>query len=219
MSNSDNVKSIALMFNILAEIFYRNPDEEFKNTLSELDISIFITNKTNLQDLALLKIDEIKQLASQLPLLALKQDFNALFVRPKGKLAYPWGSVYLNKQNRLFDHTTLAFMDFCKLQDLNFNLEHNEPTDHFSLMLVALVHCLELDSVSGLASSQGEEGTSRTEVLLSQHLLPWSERFLTLVIDNDNSGLYSAAAQLSKLLLADLTAELSITVVEVELYK
>ncbi|MDO6611012.1 molecular chaperone TorD family protein [Shewanella sp. 1_MG-2023] len=226
MTNADNVKSKALMFNLLAEIFYRNPDEDLKETISELDTSLFITNRTSSQGPVLILLNEIKRLATEQPLVELKQDFNGLFIRPKGKFAYPWGSVYLNKQNRLFDLTTLAFMEFCKKYQLNFTLEQNEPVDHFSLMLVALIHCMELDdaeehtSLNDFNESLCEHPeANRTATLLKMHLLPWSGRFLELVNEHSTSGLYRAAATLSQLLLDDLKQDYKITVEPVQLYK
>ncbi|WP_285165059.1 TorD/DmsD family molecular chaperone [Shewanella goraebulensis] len=226
MTNADNVKSMALMFNLLAEIFYRNPDEDLKKTFSELDTSLFITNGTNLQDPASKLLNDIKIHATKHSLAELKQDFNMLFIRPKGKLAYPWGSVYLNKQNRLFDLTTLAFMEFCKKYQLNFTLSQNEPVDHFSLMLVALIHCMELDeaeensSINDFNESLCEHPeTDRAATLLQRHLLPWCGRFLTLVNEHSQTGFYSAAAQLSELLLAQLQHDYQLTIKPVELYK
>ncbi|WP_153913268.1 TorD/DmsD family molecular chaperone [Shewanella sp. TC10] len=226
MTNADNVKSMALMFNLLAEIFYRNPDEELKQTISELDNSLFVTNGTNLQDPVLNLLNDIKQLAIVTPLVDLKQDFNMLFLRPKGKLAYPWGSVYLNKQNRLFDLTTLAFMEFCKKYQLNFTLSQNEPVDHFSLMLVALIHCMELDeaeentSLNDFNESLCEHPeTDRAATLLKLHLLPWSGRFLSLVVENSESKFYGAAAQLSQILLEQLKQDYQISLEPVVLYK
>ncbi|MCL1065528.1 molecular chaperone TorD family protein [Shewanella olleyana] len=226
MTNADNVKSKALMFNLIAEIFYRYPDEELKKTISELDTSLFITNNTNLQDPVLILLKDIKQLAIETPLVDLKQDFNMLFLRPKGKLAYPWGSVYLNKQNRLFDLTTLAFMEFCKKYQLNFTLAQNEPVDHFSLMLVALIHCMELDEAEDNSSLNDfneslceHPETDRAATLLKLHLLPWSGRFLSLVVENSESKFYGATAQLSQILLEQLEQDYQISVEPVVLYK
>ncbi|MCL1045987.1 molecular chaperone TorD family protein [Shewanella electrodiphila] len=226
MTNADNVKSKALMFNLLAEIFYRIPDEDLKETISELNTSLFITNRNNSQERAFILLGEIKRLAIEQPLVELKQDFNRLFIQPKGKTAYPWGSVYLNKQNRLFDLTTVAFMEFCKTHQLNFTLEKNEPVDHFSLMLVALIHCMELDEAEDNSSLNDfneslceHPEANRTATLLKMHLLPWSGRFLELVNEHSTSGLYRAAAKLSQLLLDELKHEYKITLEPVELYK
>ena len=226
MNNADNVKSMALMFNLLAEIFYRNPDDDFKKMISELDTSLFDANGTKTQEPILNLLNDIKGFANELPLDELNHDFNMLFVRPKGKLAYPWGSVYLNKQNRLFDLTTLAFMEFCKKYQLNFKLSQQEPVDHFSLMLVALIHCMELDeaeentSINEFNESLCEHPEAfRAKIMLEEHLLPWSGRFLSLVVENSQSGFYGAAAQLSQLLLEQLECDYQLSIEPVELYK
>ncbi|WP_144208364.1 TorD/DmsD family molecular chaperone [Shewanella donghaensis] len=210
MNNEEYVKSIAGMFNFLAEIFYQNPTEELKDTISTLEIPLFVTKDANFNKLVFNHISELKTLAQQLPVLALKQDFNILFVRPKGKKAYPWGSVYLNNQNRLFDQSTLDFMDFCQSNNLNFNLTQHEPTDHFALMLVALVYCLELDL---------QEQQNRTKQLLEQHLLTWSDRFLCLVAEHSESRFYGASAELCMLLLEDIKQANNIELKPVELFK
>ncbi|QLE85396.1 hypothetical protein FLM48_10075 [Shewanella sp. Scap07] len=215
MNTDKNTVPSALLLNMLAEIFYRPADQSLLNTL--VRTHKFITdNKYSLNNDQLQQLIDLVNTTEDYSLKELNTDFNNLFTRPKGKLAYPWGSVYLNVHNRLFDETTLSFMDFCKKHQLNFNLKQNEPLDHFSLMLVALVHCLELDE-SSLANEEITEPC--TAVLLQQHLLPWSDRFLELVINHSQTEFYKKSAKLAANLLAQLTQQHQIELEPARLYK
>ncbi|MDO6678915.1 molecular chaperone [Shewanella sp. 4_MG-2023] len=210
MNNDEYVKNMAGMFNFLAEVFYQKPTDELKETISTLELPLFITKENNIDNHFRDKLEALKKLSQTLVLDDIKQDYNALFIRPKGKLAYPWGSVYLSNNNRLFDQSTLLFMDFCKKNHLNFNLPQHQPMDHFGLMLVALVYCLELDL---------QDGQQRVKELLEQHLLSWSDRFLSLVIEHSTSHFYGVSAQLCQLLLTELTLSKELELKPVTLYK
>lgn len=203
----NNDKGTTGIINVIAECFYCKPTEALKYKVSNIDMSLL---HCDIEDDVHSKMSEVKRLAEDVSVVDLKDDFNALFERSKNRLAYPWGSIYLTRNNRLFDQSTLAFMDFCKKSHLHFKLEQNEPIDHFSLMLSALVLCLEQDL-------QEQKGTVKE--LLQQHLLSWSDRFLALVSEHCQSGFYAAVADLCQCLLTDLAYRYHINIEPAVLYK
>ncbi|GAA5186831.1 TorD/DmsD family molecular chaperone [Ferrimonas gelatinilytica] len=138
---------------------------------------------------------------------AIERDYYQLFVGPGGMAAYPWGSVYTDKENLVFGDTTLAWQQFCQQQGLTFELDHNEPQDHIGLILAVLSQLFE----------QGDETAIMT--LLSDHLLPWSHRFTEAVTTQAHTGFYRGFGQLTALLLADWQQRLEVTPAPLTLYR
>ncbi|WP_137221676.1 molecular chaperone [Shewanella sp. MEBiC00475] len=208
--NDTYINSMAKAFDVLANIFYKCIDEDLVTSLLSLDSDFFLIDDLSLNEQVKEKVLKIKLLATNSSLSLLKKDFNALFINPKGKLAYPWGSVYLSNDNRLFGESTFAFANFCKNNNILLNLPKNEPLDHFGVMLVVVVHCLE----SELCNND-----NLTKNLLEQHILIWSDRFLSLVIEHSSSGLYRTAAELCLLLLNNLKQQYHINIIPISLFK
>ncbi|MEA9392116.1 molecular chaperone [Acerihabitans sp. TG2] len=118
--------------------------------------------------------------------------FSVLFEGQGEMSAPPWGSVYLDQKNLLMGDSLARYRTFLRQQGLSFSGQHNEPEDQFGLMLLALAWLLEQDN-NGAA-----------KVLLEQHLLPWSGRYLTLLAANTVSDFYARLARIADIWLQDL---------------
>ncbi|GAA4891653.1 TorD/DmsD family molecular chaperone [Ferrimonas pelagia] len=151
--------------------------------------------------------EQLQRGVTYVPFEQLKQDHYDLLLAPKGRKAYPWGSVYTSRENRLFAESSVAYQAFCKQHQIQFELSEAQPLDHFGLMLGATAHLL---------LQQQDEAVSE---LLGVHLLPWSGRFLQCMNDSAQTELYQQLALLAESTLDGLSQALSVTVVPVPLYK
>ncbi len=124
----------------------------------------------------------------------IEKDYYSLFIGPGGMKAYPWGSVYTDRDNLVCGETSRQFKHFCNARDIQFSTTHSEPEDHIGLVIGVLSRLFEQASRTGEVRDVAE--------LLGDHLLPWSHRVIEQVRDNAVTGFYSGFARLLQDLLA-----------------
>lgn len=94
------------------------------------------------------------------------QAWQRLFVGPWALPSPPWGSVWLDRESVLFGDSTLALRQWMREKGIQFEMQQNEPEDHFGSLLL-------------MAAWLAENGRqTECEELLAWHLFPWSTRFL-----------------------------------------
>ncbi len=189
---------------VLHNLFYQKPTPAF---LAELADSGLLAQWPDFGQDPDTALTEIRHSLEQDSFDTIERDYYQLFVGPGGMSAYPWGSVYTDKENLVFGDTTQAWLDFCQQQGLTFELAHNEPQDHIGLILAVLAQLFE----------RGDEAAIRA--LLSDHLLPWSHRFLDAVATEARTGFYRGFSRLTALLLADWQRRLDVTPASLTLYR
>ena len=123
-----------------------------------------------------------------------------LFIGPYALPAPPWGSVWLDRESVLFGDSTLALRQWMRENQIAFEMQQNEPEDHFGTLLL-LRGSLRTDA-------------RRRDQLLAWHLLPWSTRFLSVFVENAGRPFYTALGKLAQLTLADWQSTLLIPVAE-----
>ncbi|EOY4470009.1 Tat proofreading chaperone DmsD [Enterobacter hormaechei] len=121
--------------------------------------------------------------------------------------APPWGSVWLDRESVLFGDSTLALRQWMRENYIAFEMQQNEPEDHFGTLLML---------AAWLAANDRE--TERDQ-LLAWHLLPWSTRFLSVFVENAAHPFYTALGKLAQLTLAEWQSTLLIPIVEKTLYR
>lgn len=137
----------------------------------------------------------------------LMHDYSMLFEGVGMMPAPPWGSVYLDRENLLMGDSTLDYRQFLAQQGMATNTDNPEPEDQFGLMLMAFAYLLESDK------------TTAAQQLLSEHLLPWAERYLSLVQSSDTEHVfYPQLAEMTWLYLQTLQQQLNLPVEAKELY-
>lgn len=110
-----------------------------------------------------------------------------------------WGSVYLDEENLLLGESTAALENFLRASGLVSLLEHREPLDHMGYILSALAVFLErLDPEN--------PDWSEIRILLGEHLLPWSWRFLKLQSQYAKTSFYRCLGILAGEFLSSLAA-------------
>ena len=103
-----------------------------------------------------------------------------LFIGPYALPAPPWGSVWLDRESVLFGDSTLALRQWMRENQIAFEMQQNEPEDHFGTLLL----------LAAWLTENGRE-TERDQ-LLAWHLLPWSTRFLSVFVENAGHPFYTA---------------------------
>ncbi|HCR0942395.1 TPA: Tat proofreading chaperone DmsD, partial [Enterobacter hormaechei] len=128
-------------------------------------------------------------------------------IGPYALPAPPWGSVWLDRESVLFGDSTLALRQWMRENHIAFEMQQNEPEDHFGTLLM-------------LAAWLAENGReTERDQLLAWHLLPWSMRFLSVFVENAAHPFYTALGKLAQLTLAEWQSTLLIPIAEKTLYR
>ncbi|AWH88332.1 TorD/DmsD family molecular chaperone [Limnobaculum parvum] len=137
----------------------------------------------------------------------LMYDYSMLFEGVGMMPAPPWGSVYLDQENLLMGESTRHYRQFLAQQGMAINTDNPEPEDQFGLMLMAFAYLLESDKPAA------------AQQLLSEHLLPWGERYLVLVQSSATEhDFYPQLAEMTMLYLQTLRQQLNLSVEAKALY-
>lgn len=138
---------------------------------------------------------------------SLSEAWQRLFVGPWALPSPPWGSVWLDRESVLFGDSTLALRQWMRDNGIQFEMQQNEPEDHFGSLLL-------------LAAWLAENGRhTECEQLLAWHLLPWSSRFLEVFIENANHPFYQTLGELAQHTLATWQSQLLIPVAVKPLFR
>ncbi|WP_413110783.1 molecular chaperone TorD family protein [Thaumasiovibrio sp. DFM-14] len=196
------MRDMALLPRSLGTLFYYSPDDERVQALLPEWRLLMESYQWAESERAEVLISEMEaQLAS-----LNKYTHSRLFEGQGEMVAPPWGSVYLNKDNIVMGDSTAAYYCFLDRMGIDFQI-HNQPLDQFGLMLFVLAHLME------------EGDTAGTVEHLSIHLLPWCQRYLALLGQNEESPFYATLAQLTSLFIAQIQSEMSLVVDPVPLFK
>ncbi|MCD1127426.1 molecular chaperone [Jinshanibacter sp. LJY008] len=184
---------------ILGACFYYPPQGELIAVLPELAM-LFPWTQPEL-------VRQQAQRLAEFEAETLQYDYSMLFEGVGMMPAPPWGSVYLGQENLLMGESTLAYRQFLARQGMATDTDNPEPEDQFGLMLMAFAYLLESDKQSA------------AQQLLSEHLLPWAERYLSLVQSSDTEhAFYPQLAEMTRLYLYTLQQQLNLSVEAKELY-
>ncbi|WP_369310335.1 Tat proofreading chaperone DmsD [Providencia rettgeri] len=136
---------------------------------------------------------------------SLKAAYERLFIGPNALPAPPWGSVYLDKENVLFGISTLELRAWLRNNQINIELNSNEPEDHVGLLFLLTAWIIQ-NKPELLAD------------LLEIHFLPWVYRYLEKIQLQGNCAFYEAVALLATKTLKHLQKEAQLTPVNKVLY-
>lgn len=197
-------ESFAFSARVLGALFYFSPQSEQAAPLVSALTTTDWTPDWPLEQASLLPIAEQLRTPSDEPLADARQ---RLFIGPWALPAPPWGSVWLDRESVLFGDSTLALRQWMRENNIAFEVQQNEPEDHFGTLLM-------------LAAWLAENGRdAERDQLLAWHLLPWSQRFLTVFSEQASHPFYAGLAQLAHLTLARWQSTLLIPVADKPLYR
>lgn len=137
----------------------------------------------------------------------LSEAWQRLFVGPYALPSPPWGSVWLDRESVLFGDSTLALRQWMRENGIQFDMQQNEPEDHFGSLLLLAAWLAENDQ------------HVLCEQLLAWHLFPWSTRFLQKFVANANHPFYQGLGELAQQTLAQWQSQLLIPVAVKTLYR
>ncbi|ASV55334.1 hypothetical protein LJPFL01_1971 [Lelliottia jeotgali] len=197
-------ESFALSARVLGALFYFSPESEQTAPLVTALTTTDWYQDWPLEQASLLPVAETLRTPSDEPL---PDAWQRLFIGPWALPAPPWGSVWLDRESVLFGDSTLALRQWMRDNSIAFEMKQNEPEDHFGTLLMLAAWLAE-----------NERDAERNQ-LLAWHLLPWSQRFLTVFIEQANHPFYVGIAQLARLMLADWHSALLIPVADKTLYR
>ena len=192
---------------ILHHVFYFKPNRAFLQEVGQQGFLAQWPNCTAVSSDAAVIIEASLDADS---FVAIEKDYYQLFIGPGGMNAYPWGSVYTHRENLVCGDTTREFKRFCAARGIHFNTEHSEPEDHIGLVLGALSRIFDKASETGELNDVAE--------LLRDHLLPWSDRVVSKILDNTSTGYYRGFTLLMQDLLAHWREVLGVTPRKLELF-
>ncbi|WP_145496853.1 Tat proofreading chaperone DmsD [Yersinia bercovieri] len=196
---------IALTGQVLGALFYYAPDSPAcSDMVAQLSRSAWGAEWPYGLEAQLMPIAAL--LAQHQPEETREEAWQRLFIGPYALPAPPWGSVYRDKENVLFGDSTLKLRDWMAQQQVEVTLAQQEPEDHIGLLLM-------------MAAWLAEHQPTDLPVLLAEHLLPWSYRYLALLQADANHPFYQGLAELTTLTLIHWQDELQVTSAVVELYR
>ncbi|WP_028116485.1 TorD/DmsD family molecular chaperone [Ferrimonas senticii] len=206
MTSPATFANAAAICGVLHNLYFHKPTPAFLANFRDSELlaswPLLASEAEHQQALAL-----ISQSLAELTDEQIERDYYRLFVGPGEMLAYPWGSVYTDKENLLFGVTSIAFSQFLKRWQIELQLDSHQPLDHAGLMLGVLSQLL-----------QGQH-LQAVDELLSQHLMPWAPRWLACIEQGADSGFYRGMAQLTAQVLNALMQAQNLTADALPLYK
>ena len=202
MKDVSHSESFAFSARVLGALFYFAPDSEQAAPLVKALTAGEWVQDWPLPAETLQPVADTFASSSDEPL---ADAWQRLFIGPYALPAPPWGSVWLDRESVLFGDSTLALRQWMRENNIAFEMQQNEPEDHFGTLLL-------------LAAWLAENGReAECAQLLAWHLLPWSTRFLSVFVENAGHPFYTALGRLAQLTLADWRAGLLIPVAAVSL--
>lgn len=121
-----------------------------------------------------------------------------LFIGPDEFQAPAWGSVYLDREKVLFGDSTLELRWFLARHGITMDTGMNEPEDHIGLQLWLVPDFM----------APGREDACVE--YLKEHLLPWSGRYLELLLTHAHHAFYEGLAKLTALTLSQLANRIGV---------
>lgn len=202
-----DVEAVSLTGRMLGAVLYYSPDRA--DVIPILDL---LSHEEWVAEWPCGNLAEIQQAAALIHsgltpenTQTLAEAYQRLFIGPNALPAPPWGSVYLDHESVIFGDSTLALRNWQAELGIEVQQQQREPEDHIGLLLM-------------LAAWLAETHPEQITPLLSDHLLSWSGRFLTLLDENAEHPFYQGIARLTRITLDDWQQRYSPLVVRKQLF-
>ncbi|WP_298439227.1 molecular chaperone TorD family protein [uncultured Ferrimonas sp.] len=216
MLTQAQIQDFQAQCNVLYHALYFEPSDclldQFRAT--GIEHSWPQTGRAEPRQAGLNKLTSALQLDNDSLLSEIKRDHMALFVGPSEIKAIPWGSPYLHEKRLLCGPSTIALAEFYQHHGILVETQTNEPVDHIGLVLSAISALLADE-----AKQQNGHALAALNVLLAEHLLPWSGRFLAIMQAQAQSDYYQGIALLTDSVLGDLQQQLQVEALQLQLFQ
>lgn len=173
-------------------MFY-NPEETFLSDKTP------VTALTELLAGVLPECEGVGELASALEKADRQElilDYAALFVGPFELQAPPYGSVYLDKNKRLNDESTMAVAEIYRKFGLNVDEGMNEPADHIAIELEFIHTALITIGNMKTANRDASEPEMLLSTFISKYYQPFASQMCGMMEKNASTDFYKTVAKL-----------------------
>lgn len=203
MNQICEISKIATQARILGVLLYRSPEnDDVRSLVNYMKTGAWMAEWGG-DSGSLLKINEILNQCCQ----ETDEDvFQRLFIGPYALPAPPWGSVYMDEENVIFGESTVELRRWMHENHISGMTNGKEPEDHFGLLML-------------MTAWIAEEKSELLNELLSNHMLPWGYRFLSLLRESSQQTFYEGISVLAYSTLQSWQNSLNIEVKEVNLYR
>ena len=136
---------------------------------------------------------------------AVKRDYNRLFVGPERLLAPPYESVHRSRDRLVFEAETLQVRAFYARFGLAAPRQGREPDDHIGLEL-ELMATLCLRSLDALEVGDADGAAvlvAAQREFLAEHLLVWAPHLMELIVEHADTAFYTAVGWLGAGVLSE----------------
>ena len=139
----------------------------------------------------------------------LRVDYARLFVGPFEVLAPPYGSVYLEDEDRVMTQSTEDVMEEYLREGLDVDMK--EPADHVAaeLEFLYVLVARELEAVSDGDFERAATALRKQKRFLDYHLGAWIEEFTDAVETNAKTEFYRDLAQQTRTFVTEETESVS----------
>lgn len=204
MNDVQRNDALAFSARVLGALFYFAPD----SALAEPLVAAFTDGEWKTQwPYPINNADALTRAFSTAAEEPLAEAWQRLFIGPSALPSPPWGSVWLDRENVLFGDSTLALRQWMRENQIAFDVQQNEPEDHFGTLLMLAAWLIE------------NERPEACDQLLAWHLLPWAKRFIAEFIEKANHPFFTALGQLTQQTLGHWQSDLLIPVADKKLYR
>lgn len=135
--------------------------------------------------------------STDLPTLLL--DYTRLFLGPMEILAKPYGSVWLDSENKLMGDSTLALLDLYREAEFEMDDEFKDLPDHIAVELEFLYQLIFRENEARLSGDSARLVTTLgfKQRFLTQHLGAWVSQFANVAQKRAQCEFYRALAGLT----------------------
>jgi TorA maturation chaperone TorD len=133
MKDVSHRESFAFSARVLGALFYFAPDSEQAAPLVKALTAGEWVQDWPLPSETLQPVADTFASSSDEPL---ADAWQRLFIGPYALPAPPWGSVWLDRESVLFGDSTLALRQWMRENNIAFEMQQNEPEDHFGTLLL-----------------------------------------------------------------------------------
>lgn len=192
MITDDKRVKITNALQILGAVYRTSPDDETLKPFFSLIQNHKLSEEWPLGNAEHIDLAQEFMLKDQ-SLERLKEAYQTLFIGPHHFEAPPWGSVYLDHENVIFGGSVIDLRGFLATHGIRLSTGINEPEDHIGLLLWYASDFIEKEQNPALLE------------LLSEHVLPWSFRYLALLEQHAGHDFYKGIALLTAESLRNLS--------------
>ena len=160
--------------------------------------------------------DQLIKQGSALTRKSQSEEYRRLFVGPGHLEAPPWGSVYLDSDQVVFGNSELALRDWLRSR----GIQRKQPLGRVGKVAreSAATPCDHIGEMLVLLGWVSERRNQDLDELLSDHLLPWADRYFELLQSAARHPLYQGIALLGRTTLEGIASARGISARSASLY-